>query len=138
MHAFSGRLKKSIALHSIGNVSLSLRFVYICQKYFRLTESLPSVNFSPMSPKFLLTYPHREEDRGIAMASLFLRLMLLKVLSNQLKIFVKLNFSPKVWPFCLFWFTMKLSLECCESSRKEATFWFCYGENVNMLKQGLS
>ena len=31
------------------------------------------VNFSPMSPKLLLTYPHREEDRGIALASLFLR-----------------------------------------------------------------
>ena len=40
-----------------------------------------------MSPKLLLTYPHREEDQGIAMATLFLRLMLLKVLPNQLKIF---------------------------------------------------
>ena len=57
------------------------------------------VNFSPMSPKLLLTYPHREEDRGIAMASLFLNLILLKVLKvlpNQLKIFVNLTFSPKV------------------------------------------
>jgi hypothetical protein len=48
-----------------------------------------------MSPKLLLTYPHREEDRGIAMASLFLRLMLLKVLPNQLKIFVNLTFFTK-------------------------------------------
>ena len=37
--------------------------------------SLP-VNFSPMSPKLLLTYPHKEEDWEIAMASLFLRLIL--------------------------------------------------------------
>ena len=51
------------------------------------------VNFSPMSPKLLLTYPHIEEDRGIAMASLFLRLILLKVLPNQLKIFVNLTKS---------------------------------------------
>ena len=58
-----------------------------------------------MSPKLLLTYPHREKDQGIAMASLFLRLMLLKVLPNQLKIFVNLTFSTNVWPFCLFWFT---------------------------------
>jgi hypothetical protein len=57
------------------------------------------------SPKYTLptnlhttvtAYPHREADPGIAMASLFLRLMLLKVLPYQLKIFVNLTFSPKV------------------------------------------
>ena len=52
--------------------------------------SLP-VNFSPMSPKLLLTYPHKEEDWEIAMASLFLRLILLKVLPDQLKIFCQLD-----------------------------------------------
>ena len=31
-----------------------------------------AVNFSPMLPKLFRTYLHREEDRGIAMASLFL------------------------------------------------------------------
>jgi hypothetical protein len=51
------------------------------------------VNFSQMSPKLLLTYPHKVED--FAMASLFLRLMLLKVLPNQLKIFVNLTFFTK-------------------------------------------
>jgi hypothetical protein len=30
------------------------------------------VNSSPMSPKLLLTYPHREEERGIDLAPLFL------------------------------------------------------------------
>ena len=55
--------------------------------------------------KLLLTYAHRE-DRGIAMASQFLRLMLLKVLPNQLKVFVNVTLSPKFWPFCLFLFTL--------------------------------
>ena len=64
------------------------------------------VNFSPMSPRLLLTYPHREEERGIDLAPLFLRLVLLKLLSNQLKICVNLTFSQKVWPFSLFWFTL--------------------------------
>ena len=82
--------------------------------------------------KLLLTYSHREEDQGIAKASLFLRLMWLKVLPNQSKIFVNLTFSQKVWPFCLFWFN--LSWECCESSRKEVIFWFCCGKYVNYLK----
>ena len=47
------------------------------------------VNFLPMSPKFLPTYPSREKDRGIVMAPLFLRscdpLVMLKVFSNALK-----------------------------------------------------
>ena len=42
-----------------------------------LSLVLGQVNFSPMSPTLLLTYPLRDEDKGIAMASLFLRLMLL-------------------------------------------------------------
>ena len=68
---------------------------------------IPEVNFSPMSPKLLLTYPHREEDRELLWHHyIFLRLMLLKVLPNQLKIFVNLTFSPKIWPFCLVWFTL--------------------------------
>ena len=58
-----------------------------------------------MSPKLLLTYPLREEDREIDLAPLFLWLVLLK-LSNQLKIFVNLTLLQKVWPFCLFWFTL--------------------------------
>ena len=66
---------------------------------------LTEVKFSPMSPKLFRTYPHREEDRGIDLAPLFLWLVLLKLLCNQLKIFVNLTFSQKVWPFVLFWFT---------------------------------
>ena len=31
-----------------------------------------------------------------------------------------------------------LSWECCECSRKEVTFWFCCGKNVNFLKSILS
>ena len=68
------------------------------------------VNFSPMLPKLLLTYPHREEDRGIDLAPLFLWLVLLKLLCNQLKIFVNLTFSQKVWLFSLFWFTSSAEL----------------------------
>jgi hypothetical protein len=34
----------------------------------------PPVNFSPMSPKLVRTYTHIEEDRGITMTPLFLRL----------------------------------------------------------------
>ena len=68
---------------------------------------IPEVNFSPMLPKLLLTYPHREEDQELLWHHyIFLRLMLLKVLPNQLKIFVNLTFSPKIWPFCLVWFTL--------------------------------
>ena len=50
-------------------------------------NKLVSVNFSPMSPKLLLTHPHREADRGINLAQLFLWLVLLKLFSNQLKAF---------------------------------------------------
>ena len=67
--------------------------------------SLAYVTFSPISPKLLLTYPHREKDWGIDLAPLFLWLVLLKLLCNQLKIFVNLTFSQKVWPIFLFWFT---------------------------------
>ena len=63
---------------------------------FRFLSNNAMVNFSPKSLQLLITYPHREEVQGIAMASLFLKLMLLKVLPNQLKIFVNLTFSPKV------------------------------------------
>ena len=63
------------------------------------------INTSPMSPKLFCTYPHIEEDWGIDLAPLFLWLVLLKLLCNQLKIFVNLTFSQKVWPFVLFWFT---------------------------------
>ena len=82
------------------------------------------VNFSPMSPKLFRTYPHREEDRGIDLAPLFLWLVLLKLLCNQLKIFVNLTFSQKVWPIFLFWFT-----SCAEL---RVTFWFCCGKNVKL------
>ena len=33
----------------------------------------PLLNFSPMSPKLVRTYPHKVENRGITMAPLFLR-----------------------------------------------------------------
>ena len=86
--------------------------------------STTKVNFSPMSPKLLLTYPHRERRPGNAMASLFLRLILLKGLPNQLKIFVNLTFSPKVWPFCLFWFTLSWAKSALSPSEKKWHFGF--------------
>ena len=96
------------------------------------------VNVSPMSPKLFLSYPHREEYREINLATLFLWLVLLKLLCNQLKIFVNLTFSQKVWLFVLFWFTgfaelrvLQVQLHC---SKKEVTFWFCCGKNVKFLK----
>ena len=57
----------------------------ICNSKYWQGRHKPCVNFSPMLPKLLLTYPHREEDSEIAIASLFLRLMLLKEsdLTNQ-------------------------------------------------------
>ena len=60
---------------------------------------LCTVNVSPMSPKLFLSYPHREEYREINLATLVLWLVLLKLLCNQLKIFVNLTFSQKVWLF---------------------------------------
>ena len=64
-----------------------------------------SAKFPPMSPKLFRTNSHREEHRGIDLAPLFLWLVLLKLVCNQLKIFVNLTFSQKVWPIFLFWFT---------------------------------
>jgi hypothetical protein len=46
--------------------------------------------------KFEITYPYREEDRGIALVLLFLGLILLKVSPNHLEMFINLTFSPKV------------------------------------------
>ena len=57
-----------------------------------------------------------------------------KLIPNQFKSLSNLTFSKMFRLFLLLWFTLKLSWECCESSRKEATFWFCCGKNVNMLK----
>ena len=68
-------------------------------------KKVPDIDFSPMLPKLFRTYPHKEENRGIDLAPLFLWLVLLKLLCNQLKIFVNLTFSQKVWPFVLFSFT---------------------------------
>ena len=110
-----------------------------------LTAHLPhvikwphGVNVSPMSPKLFLSYPHREEYREINLATLFLWLVSLKLLCNQLKIFVNLTFSQKVWLFVLFWFTgfaelrvLQVQLHC---SKKEVTFWLCCGKNVKFLK----
>ena len=101
-------------------------------------RSIPIVNVSPMSPKLFLSYPHREEYREINLTTLFLWLVLLKLLCNQLKIFVNLTFSQKVWLFVLFWFTgfaelrvLQVQLHC---SKKEVTFWLCCGKNVKILK----
>ena len=43
--------------------------------YDNLSSAAPNVNFSPMSPKLLCTYPHIVENWGITMAPLFLRLI---------------------------------------------------------------
>ena len=47
------------------------------------------------------------------------------IIPNQFKYLSNLTFTPMFWLFSLFWFTLKLSWECCEFSRKEVTslFW---------------
>jgi hypothetical protein len=61
-------------------------------------EWVTTVNLSPVSPKLFRTYPHREEDQGIGLAPLFLWLVLLKLLCNQLKVFYLLlkKFDTKI------------------------------------------
>ena len=82
------------------------------------------LNFSPMSPKLLLTYPHREEDWGIAMASLFLRLILLNL--SQLDFFTKC--------LTILFVLIYSELKVLRVQQKRRTFWFCCGKNVNFLK----
>ena len=63
------------------------------------------VNFSPMLPKLVLTYPHRIKNRGIALAPLFLKL-LLKAFHDQLRSLSNMTFSQIFWLFdffCLDW-----------------------------------
>ena len=67
-----------------------------------------------MSPKLLLTYPHREEDQGIDLAPLFL----LKLLSNKFKSVSNLTFSEIFWLFCLFLFTLNFAETAADSNRK--------------------
>ena len=55
-------------------------------------DAKAKVNFSPMSPKLLLTYPHREEDSGIAMASLFLEIDGVKSLTESIVNLCQLEF----------------------------------------------
>ena len=57
-----------------------------------------------MLPKLLLNYPHREFDD----------------FSKNLTILFVMIYSVLSW-------------ECCESSRKEVTFWFHCGKNVKCL-----
>ena len=122
---------KSIIKESEGTRTLVLSF-------FLSTLAGPAINVSPTSPKLFLSYPHREEYREINLATLFLWLVLLKLLCNQLKIFVNLTFLQKVWLFVLFWFTgfaelrvLQVQLHC---SKIEVTFWLCCGKNVKFLK----
>jgi hypothetical protein len=35
-------------------------------------KKVPDIDFSPMLPKLFRTYPHKEENRGIDLAPLFL------------------------------------------------------------------
>jgi hypothetical protein len=56
---------------------------------------IPEVKFSPMSPQLLLTYPHREEGQGIAMASPFLILNVVKSVSQSIKNLCQLDFFTK-------------------------------------------
>ena len=86
--------------------------------------SYQMVNFSSMLPKLFRTYPHREEDWGIAMVSLLLWLILLKAFSTQLKIFANLTFSQKVWPLCLFWFTLRWAESAVSAVEKKWHFGF--------------
>ena len=77
-----------------------------------------------MSSKLLLTYPHREEHPGIDLEVLLLCLVLLKGFSNQLKIVDNLTFSKKVWPFCLFGFTLCWAESAVSAVEKKWHFGF--------------
>ena len=86
------------------------------------------VNVSCVSRKLLRTQPHIVMSQGITMAPLFLRFTSWKLIHNQFKSLSNLTFSQMFWLFLLFWFTLKLSWECSESSRKEVLFWFWHGK----------
>ena len=68
-----------------------------------------------MAPKLLPTYRHRVENWVIAIAPLFLRLMLLKHFPNQLKSLSNLTFSQIFW---LFNFLFRVILA-------QSRFWCC-------------
>ena len=58
-----------------------------------------------------------------------------KIVPNQFKSLSNLTFWQIFWLFLLFWFTLKLSWECCESSRKEVLFWYSVGMNFSWCQK---
>ena len=57
---------------------------------------IPEVNFSPMSPKLLLTYPHREEDRELLWHHyIFFEIDAVKSLTQSTKNLCQLEFFTK-------------------------------------------
>ena len=72
-----------------------------------------------MSQKLLLTYPHKEGDRGIDLAPLFL----LKQRLRPIKIFVKFDFFTNI-QIVLFVFTLNFAETRADSIRKELIFLF--------------
>ena len=77
-----------------------------------------------MSPKLVKTYPHRVENRGIAMAPLFLRLIYVKKFSQSIKIFVKLEFFTIVLTVWFVFVSLSFAEATTDCHRKEVTSWF--------------
>ena len=97
------------------NYSFYVKYIgsYLCPHifwvyYFSLSQcewhcfflagcTVPAVNLSPMSPKLVQTYPYRVEIWGIAMVSLFLRLILINVICNQLNCTIYQKISNNIY-----------------------------------------
>ena len=92
----------------------------VLTRIFSRSLSSTAVNFSPMLPKLLPTYPHRVENWGIAMAPLYLKLILIKALPSHLKSLSNLTFSQISWMFVLFLFTLNLPESTAVCSKKRS------------------
>ena len=132
---FTSRLNLSLKLHYWGHASAKVSRAHwhcrtsadfiLLSTAFRLNERYSGKFFTNVAK----TPPHLSTDiekktGEIAMASLFLWLILLKAFSSQLKIFVNLTFSQKVWPICLFWFTLSWAESAVSPAEKKWHFGF--------------
>ena len=93
----------------------------------------PQINFSSMSPKLTLTYPHRVENRRIAILPLFLRLILLKVLCPINQIFCRTWFFHK-YSVCILWYCLLSNLLRQQLfTPKKSDILVLTGKNVNFI-----
>ena len=99
-----------------------------CKGYFHREERYTRwhlfinrlINFSPMSPKLVLTYPP-----GDYYGTTIFVISFVKTSLQSIKIFVKLEFFLQIfWLFHLFLFTLNFVETTADSNRKELTFWF--------------